>query len=124
MHVKICTCFFQVYNLGSIAEISTAMKIEGGYQEAEDNDMRMVLNKHKHGMNFPCPEIDCVLTFSSRDEMSIHLLLGKHSSAENFGMDVKVEDKVRRSWVKGLSGKVEVRKTGTKPVIQMAVIDQ
>jgi hypothetical protein len=108
---------FQVYDLGSIEEMSTDMKIEGGYQEAEDDDMRMVLNKHKHGMNFPCPEIDCVLTFSSRDEMNIHLLLGKHGSAESIVVDVKVEDKVRRSWIKGLSGKVEARKTGSKTVI-------
>ena len=88
------------------------MQIDGGYKEAENDDMKMVLSKIKRGMNFPCPEADCILTFSTRDEMNLHLAAGDHVSFESSKGDVKVEDKVRRSWIKGLSGKVQSRKTG------------
>ena len=103
---------WQVYSLEETKDISTEMIVEGGYREAENDDMKMVFSKVKRGMNFPCPEKDCVLTFSTREEMNIHQGTGKHDLGGSSPADLKVEDKVKRSWIKGLSGKVESRKSG------------
>ena len=101
-----------MYSLEETKDISTEMIVEGGYREADNDDMKMVFSKVKRGMNFPCPEKDCVLTFSTREEMNIHQRTGRHDLGGLSQADLKVEDKVKRSWIKGLSGKVESRKSG------------
>ena len=91
---------------------STCMKIEGGYHEAEDDNFQMTTKETKHGMNYPCPLATCVLTFSSKEDMMEHRDRQDHSTGEFCNSSSNVDDRVRMSWVQGLSGKLEVRKAG------------
>ena len=88
------------------------MKIEGGYFEAEDDNLLMTSRESKQGMNYPCPVPDCVLTFSNKDDMMKHLETEKHSTGEIVSMSSRVDDRVKVAWVQGLSGKLDVRKSG------------
>lgn len=95
---------------------STCMKIEGGYHEAEDDNFQMTTKEAKHGMNYPCPLSTCVLTFSNKDDMMEHMDRQDHSTGEFCNSSSKVDDRVRMSWVQGLSGKLEVRKAGMQNI--------
>ena len=88
------------------------MTIEGGYKESQNNQLKMIVRKSKQGMNFPCPLSTCVLTFSTEEAMKIHMDEGNHSAGEVSGSNSTVDDRVKRSWIQGLSGKLEARKTG------------
>ena len=88
------------------------MTIEGGYKEAQNNQLKMIQRKNKQGMNFPCPLSTCVLTFSTESNMKSHMDEGNHSLGEFCGINSTVDDRVKMNWIQGLSGKVETRKTG------------
>ena len=101
-----------MYEIKSKSNSSTCMKVEGGYQESENNDFEMTKRKHKQGMNFPCPELACILTFSTEEEMTVHIDSGNHSSVDMDRDDLTADDKVKMSWIQGLSGSIEAGKTG------------
>ena len=96
----------------TIPSASTCMKIEGGYKDAQDDQLRMIVRKQQQGMNFPCPLPTCILTFSTEEEMTTHIKSDNHCSGEYQESDVTIDDRVKRNWIKGLSGKLEGRKTG------------
>ena len=79
------------------------MVVEGGYKDADDNNLRLIERKNKQGMNFPCPDKLCVLTFSNEDERMKHVELENHTHREVGGKDIPVEDRVKQNWIKGLS---------------------
>ena len=89
------------------------MDVIDGYQEATDQNHNILESKKNRGMNYPCPATECVLTFSSEKLMKKHLAEEEHTQ----GNDVTVEstsDRVKMSWISGLSGNVAVRKSGKK----------
>jgi hypothetical protein len=88
------------------------MEIEGGYHEAEDDNFQMTTRESKQGMNYPCPLSTCVLTFSNEDDMRKHMDTQNHSTGEFCNRTSRVDDRVKMSWVQGLSGKLEARKSG------------
>ena len=48
----------------NIPNVSTGMKIEGEYHEGQNDYCGVRTRKLKEGMNFPCPESSCILTFN------------------------------------------------------------
>ena len=102
-----------MFHIENVPEMSTNMGIEGGYKESTVmGGLALSSCKNTRGMNYPCPEEACVHTFSSRDQLDVHLQTGDHLSGE---ADYNVEctqDQVKRSWLSGLSGKVTWRKSG------------
>ena len=88
------------------------MRIEGGYFEAEDDNLLMTTRESKQGMNYPCPLDTCVITFSSEDDMMKHMETENHATGNLCSMGSGVDDRVKKSWVVGLSGKLEDRKSG------------
>jgi hypothetical protein len=89
------------------------MEIEGGYFEAKDQDLDVKQSKAMSGMNYPCPIPSCVLTFSAENDLNHNLNEENPIRGKEFDFDgASVQDKVKRSWVKQLSGQVETRKLG------------
>ena len=97
----------------NVSNQSTNMKIEGGYHDADNDNHAVIKSKVVRGMNFPCANPECILTFSTKDEFDQHVKSGGHVSGDAIsGEYIPVGDKVKQAWVTGLSGKVESRKTG------------
>ena len=108
-----------MYKLNEVSNQSTNMTIEGGYHDAENDNHTVKKSKVVRGMNYPCSNSECILTFSTKDELNQHLGLGRHVSGDSIiGEHVPVGDRVKQAWVTGLSGKVENRKTGL-PILSL-----
>ena len=67
---------------------------------------------NNRGMNLPCPEELCIHTFSNRQDLDDHLQNGDHLSHEVALVDECTEDRVKMSWLAGLSCQVILRKSG------------
>ena len=85
------------------------MTVIGGYHESFDQNHDVLRSKAKRGMNFPCPDGDCVLTFENEARMKKHLLEENHISEEGV-QAVSANDRIKKSWVSGPSGNVITRK--------------
>ena len=62
--------------------MSTNMKISGGYAEAADQNREVLPSKQIRGRNFPCPNMECILTFPTDKEMKNHLEEDEHVSQD------------------------------------------
>ena len=91
---------------------TTNMEIVGGYYEATDQNFNITVGKKSRGMNYPCPDNLCVLTFSTEDLMKKHVADGVHTEQGDVAVH-STDDRVKRSWISGLSGNVAVRKSGS-----------
>ena len=87
------------------------MSIIGGYHEASDQNFNILEGKKCRGMNYPCPGDLCVLTFSTESLLKQHLTEGEHMMKGGIAVQ-STSDRVKESWVSGLSGNVGVRKSG------------
>ena len=103
-----------MFHVEHVPDMSTNMMIERGYKESTSLDLTLNTCTNSRGMNYPCPEEACMHTFSSRDQLDAHLTCGNHLSGEAASGTECTEDKVKRSWLNGLSGKVAFRKSGGK----------
>ena len=89
------------------------MKIDGQYHYADNTSHAVVQSKVVRGMNFPCSESTCILTFSTKQEFDLHLKEGGHVSTHSLvSKNVPVGDRIKQSWVTDLSGNLDSRKTG------------
>ena len=100
------------YTIKNVSAESTAMTIEEEYRDANDDSMKMMSTSTKQSLNFPCPDVSCVLMFSTEEDMMDHIATGSHTQGRSPGRQYTVNDRVKMTWVKGLSGKAEIRKTG------------
>jgi hypothetical protein len=87
------------------------MTLDGGYQEGDDQNHDILTGKQYRGMNYPCPNKDCILTFTSEELMKKHLDEEDHVLSEEVVVQ-STSDRVKKSWVAGLGGKVALRKSG------------
>ena len=89
------------------------MQIEGGYTESTSTGgLRLSRTPNNRGMNLPCPEELCIHTFSNRQDLDDHLQNGDHLSREVALADECTDDRVKMSWLAGLSGQLSLRKSG------------
>ena len=88
------------------------MTIPDGYMEAADQNHDILTSKQLRGRNYPCPTNQCILTFQTEDLMKKHLDEGDHVKGDEVEVQ-STDDRVKQSWVAGLSGKVALRKTGS-----------
>ena len=85
------------------------MSVIGGYYESADQNHDVLKSKANRGMNFPCPDKDCVLTFENEAKMKKHLIEENHT-CEAGVQAVSCNDRIKKAWVAGLSGNVTIRK--------------
>ena len=89
------------------------MSVTSGYQEAHDQNHDILKSKAVRGMNYPCPDMQCILTFDVEAKMKKHLLEESHvreECVETFSTN----DRIKKYWVAGLSGNITNRKEGIK----------
>ena len=85
------------------------MALIGGYHESVDQNHNVLKSKQNRGMNFPCPDGDCILTFENEKRMKNHLLEEDH--VYEVGVQpISTNDRIKKAWVSGLSGNVTLRK--------------
>ena len=87
------------------------MTVGDGYREAVDQNHNVLESKQCRGMNYPCPNRECILTFQSEDTMKKHLDEGSHIMQDEFVV-TSTSDRVKKAWVAGLGGKGAMRKSG------------
>ena len=85
------------------------MAVIGGYHESTDQNHDVLKSKANRGMNFPCPDGNCILTFENEARMKKHLLEENHTFEAGV-LAVSTNDRIKKSWVSGLSGNVTLRK--------------
>lgn len=87
------------------------MTVVDGYYEATDQNHHILKSKQSRGMNYPCPNEECILTFPSFETLQKHLDDGPHVTEEEINAQSTL-DRVKKSWVGGLGGMVGLRKSG------------
>lgn len=87
------------------------MTVINGYYEATDQNHHILKSKQSRGMNYPCPNEVCILTFPSLETLQKHLDNGPHVTEEEINTQSTL-DRVKKSWVGGLGGMVGLRKSG------------